>query len=282
MTKNNFEKSNSWKNWIIKKLLTNNSTKEDILNFIANDDQNDEQNELDDNNEKILIKNIMQLNNKSVEDLMVPRSEIVAVDYEHSYSHILNLIKEESHSRMPVFKQNIDNVVGFFHIKDFIKQSHETFELDSILREVLYVAPKSPILDLLRTMRSSKIHIGLVVDGVGGVDGLVTIEDLVEEIVGEIEDEHDAEDNNDHVLKITNNSIIVNSSYRLDDLEEYFKIKITRTEEEEVFTVGGLVYSIINRIPKNNEIIKIDNLLVIKILKSTNRKIDTLEIKKNN
>ncbi len=282
MTKNNFEKSNSWKNWIIKKLLTNNSTKEDILNFIANDGQNDEQNELDDNNEKILIKNIMQLNNKSVEDLMVPRSEIVAVDYEQSYSQILNVIKEESHSRMPVFKQNIDNVVGFFHIKDFIKQSHEKFELESILREVLYVAPKSPILDLLRTMRSSKIHIGLVVDGVGGVDGLVTIEDLVEEIVGEIEDEHDAEDNNDHVLKVTSNSIIVNSSFRLDDLEEYFKIKITRTEEEEVYTVGGLVYSIINRIPKNNEIIKIDNLLVIKILKSTNRKIDTLEIKKNN
>ena len=252
------------------------------MNFIANDGQNDEQNELDDNNEKILIKNIMQLNNKSVEDLMVPRSEIVAVDYEQSYSQILNVIKEESHSRMPVFKQNIDNVVGFFHIKDFIKQSHEKFELESILREVLYVAPKSPILDLLRTMRSSKIHIGLVVDGVGGVDGLVTIEDLVEEIVGEIEDEHDAEDNNDHVLKVTSNSIIVNSSFRLDDLEEYFKIKITRTEEEEVYTVGGLVYSIINRIPKNNEIIKIDNLLVIKILKSTNRKIDTLEIKKNN
>ncbi len=276
---NNTDKSYGWKNWIIKKLLSNDSTKEDILNFIANENSNDLQ-DLNDNNEKNLIKNILQLNEKSVEDLMVPRSEIIAVDYEQSYSEILDVIKKESHSRMPVFKKNIDNVIGFFHIKDFIKTPKQDFNISTILRDVLYVAPKSPILDFLKTMRSSKIHLGLVVDGVGGVDGLVTIEDLVEEIVGEIEDEHDAEDIDDLIHSKSKNSIIVDASYRLEDLENFFKIKISKDNDDEAFTVGGLVYSKINRIPKNNEIIYTEDNLTIKVLKSNNRKIETVEIKK--
>ena len=276
------DKSNSWKNWIIKKLLSNDSNKEDILNFIANEGSNNELEDIDDNNEKNLIKNILKLNQKSVEDLMVPRSEIIAVEDSKSYSEILEIINEESHSRMPVYKTNIDNVIGFFHIKDFIKSPVKNFTLSSIIREVLYVAPKSPILDCLKLMRSSKIHLGLVVDGVGGVDGLVTIEDLVEEIVGEIEDEHDAEDNDDLVLSKSKDSIIVDSSYRIEDLENTFEIKVSRNDDDEIFTVGGLVYSKINRIPKNNETIEINDNLIIKIIKSNNRKIETLEIRKNN
>ena len=275
---NNIDKPNSWKNWIIKKVLTNDSTKEDILNFIANDDNKNEIKDLNDNNEKILIKNILQLNEKSVEDLMVPRSEIIAVDYDQSYTEILDVIKEESHSRMPVYKTNIDNVVGFFHIKDFIKADNKNFEISKILREVLYVAPKSPILDFLKTMRSSRIHIGLVVDGVGGVDGLVTIEDLVEEIVGDIEDEHDAEDKNDLMLHKTKDSIIVNSAYRIEELEKIFKIEILKNQEDEIDTVGGMVYSKINRIPKNNEVIEIDKKIKIKIIKSNDRKIEIVEV----
>ena len=279
---NNTDKTHSWKNWIIKKLLSNDSTKEDILNFIANEENKSDIENLNDNNEKNLIKNILQLNEKSVEDIMIPRSEIIAVNYDQSYGAILDVIKEESHSRMPVYKTNIDNVIGFFHIKDFIKKSNSDFDLSQILREVLYVAPKSPILELLKTMRSSRIHIGLVVDGVGGVDGLVTIEDLVEEIVGDIEDEHDAEDQDDLILEKSKNSITVDSSYRIEDLENFFNIKISRNDEDEIFTVGGLVYSKINRIPKSSEIIQADNNLTIKIIKSNNRKIETVEIRKIN
>ncbi len=282
MSKQNIEKPYNWKNWIIKKLLSNDSTKEEILNFIANEENNSQINDSNDNNEKNLIKNILQLNEKSVEDIMVPRSEIIAVDYEQSYHEILKVIKEESHSRMPVYKKNIDNVVGFFHIKDFIKSIEEDFRIDSTLRDVLYVAPKSPILDLLKTMRSSRIHIGLVVDGVGGVDGLVTIEDLVEEIVGDIEDEHDAEDNDKLIINQTKDTIVVDAAYRIEDLEEFFNINIIKNDEDEIYTVGGLVYSKINKIPKNNEKIQIDDNLIIKIIKSNNRKIETVEIKKSN
>ena len=282
MNKKNFDKSYGWKNWIIKKLLTNESTKEDILNFIANQGSDNDVRDLNDNNEKSLIKNILQLNDKSVEDLMVPRSEIVSLDYDQTYREILDVIKEESHSRMPVYKKNLDNVVGFLHVKDFIKTDEENFDINLILREVLYVAPKSPILDFLETMRSSKIHLGLVVDGVGGVNGLVTIEDLVEEIVGDIEDEHDAEDEEDLILNKSKDSITVNSNYRIEDLENYFNLKIAKIYEDEVSTIGGLVYSTINRIPKNNEVIKINENLVIKILKSNSRKIEIVEIKKIN
>ena len=280
MNKNNFDKSYGWKNWIIKKLLTNESTKEEILNFIANQENDNDVRNLNDNNEKSLIKNILQLNDKSVEDLMVPRSEIVSLDYDQTYLEILDVIKEESHSRMPVYKKNLDNVVGFLHVKDFIKTDEEDFDINLILREVLYVAPKSPILDFLETMRSSKIHLGLVVDGVGGVNGLVTIEDLVEEIVGDIEDEHDAEDEEDLILNKSKDSITVNSNYRIEDLENFFNLKITKTYEDEISTIGGLVYSTINKIPKNNEVIKINENLIIKILKSNSRKIEIVEIKK--
>tara|TARA_B100001057_G_scaffold497225_1_gene600787 strand:+ start:1485 stop:2333 length:849 start_codon:yes stop_codon:yes gene_type:complete len=282
MNKNRSDKSYGWKNWLIKKLLTSESTKEDILNYIANQDSNNEIKDLNDNNEKSLIKNILKLNEKSVDDLMVPRSEIVALNYDKTYLQILDIIKEESHSRMPVYKKNLDNVVGFVHVKDFIKTNQDNFDINLILREVLYVAPKSPILDFLETMRSSKIHLGLVVDGVGGVNGLVTIEDLVEEIVGDIEDEHDAEDEDDLIISKSKDTITVNSNFRVDDLENYFQIKIKRNEDDEVFTIGGLVYSIINRIPKNNEVIKTDDNLIIKIIKSNNRKIETVEVKKNN
>ena len=282
MNTNNTDKTSSWKNWIIKKLLSNDSTKEDILNFIANDENDKNLEDLNDNNEKNLIKNIVNLNEKSVEDLMIPRSEIIALDHDKSYNEILEVIKEEGHSRFPVYKKNIDNVIGFFHIKDFIKSSQDTFQMNEIIRDVLYVAPKSPILDLLKTMRSSRIHIGLVVDGVGGVDGLVTIEDLVEEIVGEIEDEHDAEDDEELVYQKSDNSITVDASYRVEDLEEFFSINIPRNADDETSSVGGLVYEKINRIPKNNEIIDFNDELRIKIVKSNNRKIEIVEVNKNN
>ena len=281
MSQDNYEKLSIWKSWLIRRLLSNDSSKEEILNLIANEDSADDQiSSFDDNNEKSLIKNILQLEDKSVEDVMVPRGEIISVENKLNYSQIFNIIKKESHSRLPVYENNLDNIIGFFHVKDFIKIDKNIFDLNLILRDVLYVAPKSPILELLNRMRLSRIHIALVVDGIGGVDGLVTIEDLVEEIVGEIEDEHDAEDINDEIIKKEENFIEVNASYRIDELERDFEINFEVADEEEIETVGGLVFSKINRIPKSNEEFNIDDIINIKILRANERKILTVHITK--
>jgi CBS domain containing-hemolysin-like protein len=280
MNQDNQVKLSIWKTWLIKKLLNNDSSKEEILNLIANQDNDDELNNPDDNNEKSLIKNILQLENKSVEDVMVPRGEIISIDNKQNYNQIFDIIKEESHSRLPVYDNNLDNTIGFFHVKDFIKINKNEFDLNLILRDVLYTAPKSPILELLKRMRLSRIHIALVVDGVGGVDGLVTIEDLVEEIVGEIEDEHDAEDIDEEIIKKEDNLLIVDAAYRIDELEKDFNINLIVADEEEIETVGGLVFSKINRIPKSNEEFNIDDIINIKILRANERKILTVHITK--
>ena len=280
MNQDNQEKLSIWKTWFIKKLLNNDSSKEEILNLIANEDNEDELNNPDDNNEKSLIKNILQLENKSVEDVMVPRAEIISIDNKQSYNQIFDIIKEESHSRLPVYENNLDNIVGFFHVKDFIKINKNEFDLNLILRDVLYTAPKSPILELLKRMRLSRIHIALVVDGIGGVDGLVTIEDLVEEIVGEIEDEHDAEDIDEEIIRKEDNLLVVDAAYRIDELEKDFNINLTVADEEEIETVGGLVFSKINRIPKSNEEFIIDDIINIKILRANERKILIVHITK--
>ena len=155
MNQDNKEKLSIWKSWLIRKLLNNDSSKEEILNLIANEVSDDDKlNSTDDNNEKNLIKNILQLENTSVEDVMVPRGEIISVDNKKDYNQIFDIIKEESHSRLPVYENNLDNIIGFFHVKDFIKINKNDFSLKTILREVLYVAPKSPILELLKRMRT--------------------------------------------------------------------------------------------------------------------------------
>ena len=279
MSEENQEKLSLWKTWLIKKLLSSDSSKEEILNLIANDDTSEDQvSKFDDNNEKSLIKNILQLESKSVEDVMVPRGEIISVENKQNYKEVFQVIKEESHSRLPVYENNLDNIIGFFHVKDFIKIKESNFDLNLILRDVLYVAPKSPILDLLKRMRLSRIHIALVVDGIGGVDGLVTIEDLVEEIVGEIEDEHDAEDIDEEIIKKEENLLVVSASYSIDELEADFNINLKVADEEEIETVGGLVFSKINRIPNINEEFNIDDVVNIKVLRANERKIITVQI----
>ena len=281
MINDNQEKLSTWKSWLIKKLLNNETSKEDILNLIANrENSNDQLINLDDNNEKSLIKNILQLENKSAEDVMIPRGEIISVDIKQNYNHIFDVIKKESHSRLPVYENNLDNIIGFFHVKDFIKINKDDFNLNLILRDALYTAPKSPVLELLKRMRLSRIHIALVVDGIGGVDGLVTIEDLVEEIVGEIEDEHDADDVDDEIIQKEDNFIVSSASYRIDDLEKDFNINFKVADEEEIETVGGLIFSKINRIPKSNEEFNIDQLVNIKVLRANERKILTVQITK--
>ncbi len=276
----NTEKKSLFKNWLIKRLLSSETTREEALNYIASNNENTNIEDTEENNEKSLIKNILSLDDKSIEDIMVPRAEIVSIEIKQNMKEILSLIENESHSRMPVFENNLDNVLGFLHVKDLIKNKNENnFELKKIIRDILYVAPKSPILDLLKRMRSSRIHIGLVVDEFGGVDGLITIEDLVEEIVGEIEDEHDADDSEETFQKIDDKTILVKSGYKIEDMEKYYDIKI-KIDDEEIDTVGGLLFFLANKVPKNSQVYNYENILEFKVIKASARRIESLQITK--
>ena len=276
----NTEKKSLFKNWLIKRLLSSETTREEALNYIASNNENTNIEDTEENNEKSLIKNILSLDDKSVEDIMVPRAEIVSIEIKQNMKEILSLIENESHSRMPVYENNLDNVLGFLHVKDLIKNNNENhFELKKVIRDILYVAPKSPILDLLKRMRSSRIHIGLVVDEFGGVDGLITIEDLVEEIVGEIEDEHDADDSEETFQKIDDKTILVKSGYKIEDMEKYYDVKI-KIDDEELDTVGGLLFFLANKVPKNSQVYNYENILEFKVIKASARRIESLQITK--
>jgi CBS domain containing-hemolysin-like protein len=148
--------------------------------------------------ERALLTNILKLRGRTVADVMVPRADIVALDIETPFPTLIQKIAEEGHSRLPVFRETLDDVIGVIHIKDVLTiMARQALgegadaDLQGIVREVKIVAPSMRVLDLLVEMRQSRSHLALVVDEFGGIDGLVTIEDLVEEIVGEIEDEHD-------------------------------------------------------------------------------------------
>src|SRR5581483_11015549 len=143
--------------------------------------------------ERLLIGNILKVHERNAADVMVPRVDIVALDVEQPFAEVVKCMVEQGHSRVPVYRETLDDVIGFVHVKDVLAPvaDRRPAKLSRLLRKVLFVAPSLPILDLLVQMRQARTHIALVVDEFGGIDGLVTIEDLIEEIVGEIEDEHD-------------------------------------------------------------------------------------------
>src|SRR6185437_11491794 len=146
-----------------------------------------------DRQERVLIANVLRLRGITADDVMVPRPDIVAMPVDVSLDQALAIIRREEHSRMPVYREQLDDILGMVHIKDVFAYvgRPEAFKLEAILRRPLLVAPQIPVLDLLLQMRQARMHLALVVDEYGGIDGLVTIEDLVEEIVGDISDEHD-------------------------------------------------------------------------------------------
>ena len=146
-----------------------------------------------------MLDKVLTVGALTVSDVMVPRADIIAVDVTIERDELLKLMVEEAHSRMPVYRGNLDDVLGMLHIKDMLASiaAEELLDTRKLLREILFVAPSMRVLDLLLQMRQERIHMALVVDEYGGIDGLTTIEDLVEQIVGEIEDEHDVDEGPD-------------------------------------------------------------------------------------
>ena len=283
--KKTIDKKKGWRLWLVRKLLKDHIDKEEIYSIISHFFENEmsiyssKDKNINDSDENELLKNILKLNDKTVEDVMVPRAEIISISISDSMEKILNTINSETHSRMPVFKNNLDNIMGMIHIKDIIANiDKKNFSLNNIIRDILYVAPSSPVLDLLKRMRKSKIHLGLVVDEHGGVDGLVTIEDLVEEIVGEIEDEHDAEEYEIKIKKINSTTHIFDSSVLLTELERKLDINLDKEIKKEINTVGGLVFYIAGKIPQKGEKFNYKNIIIFEVTEASERRINKIKI----
>jgi magnesium and cobalt transporter len=231
--------------------------------------------------ERFLIGNILKVHERSAGDVMVPRVDILALDIDQPFSEVVKCMVEHGHSRVPVYRESLDDVIGFIHVKDVLAPvaDRRPAKLERLLRKVLYVAPSLPILDLLVQMRQARTHIAMVVDEFGGIDGLVTIEDLIEEIVGEIEDEHDVPET-PTLIERPDGSIIADARIPIDSVEEQHGISLRpEGEEETVDTLGGLVFTLAGRVPKRGEVIAHPDGIEFEILDADPRRIKRLRLR---
>ena len=232
-----------------------------------------------DDEQRVLLENILNLRDRTIADVMVPRADIVAINVDAKLDEIIGLINEEAHSRVPVFQETLDDAIGMVHIKDVLaaQQKGNGFGLRAIIRPVLFVAPSMQVLELLLEMRVKRTHMALVVDEFGGVDGLLTIEDLVEEIVGEIEDEHDQDDEPTWSLR-PDGAMDADARLEIEDFEKVVGDVLSDEEREEMDTLGGLVFSLAGRVPVRGELVRHESGLEIEILDADPRRIKKLRV----
>src|SRR6478736_4535513 len=223
--------------------------------------------------ERAMLLNILRFGKLTVEDVMVPRADIIAVEESITVADLMAVFREAEHSRLPVYRETLDDPRGMIHIRDLMswittaaeKSGEVRLDLGAvdlsstagainITREILYVPPSMPVLDLLLRMQLSRRHLALVVDEYGGTDGLVSIEDLVEEVVGEIEDEHDVAEEA-MIRQDPKLGLIADARTPIEDLARHLGVELaTPEQEEDIDTIGGLVFSLAGRIPARGEL----------------------------
>ncbi len=231
--------------------------------------------------ERLMLMNILKLHRLRVDDVMVPRPDIVAIEVDAPLDKVVEAMHEAFHSRLPIYQDTLDHVLGFVHIKDLLAywEGRTDFNLVDVAHDVLFVPPTMSVLDLLLRMREGRIHMALVVDEFGGTDGLVTIEDLVEEIVGEIEDEHDQveaptiEERPDGVL-------VADGRADIDEFEARVGVDLLPEErDEDIDTLGGFVFSLFGRVPQRGELISHPSGLEFEVLDADPRRVKRLRVR---
>ena len=235
-----------------------------------------------DRQERALIANVLRLRGKSADDVMVPRADIIAMPVDVTLDQALDQIRREGHSRLPVYREQLDEIVGMVHIKDLFAYvgRPDAFNLEALLRLPLMVAPQIPVLDLLLQMRQARMHLALVVDEYGGIDGLLTIEDLVEEIVGDIADEHD-EVEGPMIVERPDGALDLDARLSIEDFETRLGQTLTEDEREaDIDTVGGLVFTLAGRVPARGEVISHASGLEFRILDADARRIRRLRARR--
>ncbi len=232
-----------------------------------------------------------------VDDVMVPRADIVAVDRTSTLTELSSAFKTAGHSRLPVYKETLDDPTGMVHIKDLLPylmldakgRTNKTYPNKKILqyikREVLFVPPSMLAQDLLRRMQGRRIHMAIVVDEYGGTDGLVTIEDLIETIVGDIDDEHDEVESEVQIVTGKGGRTVWEADARIhiDDFETALgRDFATPDEEDDVDTLGGLIFTLAGRVPERGEIIRHDSGLEFEVIDADSRRVKRLRISDSN
>ncbi len=237
-----------------------------------------------DEHERVLLSNVLKQRDATVEHIMVPRTDIVSVRAETSIADVVILLVKEGHSRVPVYRESLDEVIGMVHIKDLasaiLEQSTDGVELnlEKAMRRVIFVAPSTRVLDLLLEMRIKRTHMAMVVDEYGGIDGLVTIEDLVEQIVGEISDEHD-EDEEPELSAQADGTVVADARVTLTDFVERYGQVFSGEECSESDTLGGLVFKLTGRVPSRGELVSHSSGIEFEILDADPRKIKRLRLR---
>ena len=254
---------------LVKELIQDENFKKDIIDLIS---ATSDSSGIAKNEEKKIFNNLLKVHKKIVDDVMVPRGEIIFIDQNIDKENIIKIINKEAHSRMPVVKKDLEHCLGMVHIKDLFKKiNNKSFNIKSLLRDVIYIPSATPVFNLLQKMKKQNIHLAIVMDEFNSVTGLVTIEDLVEEIVGEIEDEHDKDEA--PMFRQKNNNIIMDAAMLVDDFEREFDVNIPDDLKEDVGTIGGIIFNIAGRIPKKKEKFTINKKLSFTIHKVSTRKI---------
>jgi len=230
--------------------------------------------------ERALITNVLDLRDLPVIDVMVPRADINAVDISTPFKDLITMLSETPHSRLPIYEDELDNVIGAVHIKDVVGQfnNHKDFELRKILRNVLIVSPSMRVMDLLLQMRQSRVHLAMVVDECGGIDGLIAINDLIEAVVGEIDDEHISE-SHPQLLERSDGSVIVDARYEIEEFEDKYGMIFDEDDQEDVDTLGGFVNAIAGHLPVRGEIIVYNDGIEFEILEADPRRIQRIRIR---
>ncbi|MBU5335966.1 hemolysin family protein [Intestinibacter bartlettii] len=208
--------------------------------------------------EREIINNVFQFGDMQAKEAMIQRLDMVAIDIEDSYDEIIELFKSEKLSRLPVYHESIDDIVGILNIKDIIFLSDEeidNFNIKDYIREAFFTYEFKKITQLLEEMKKEKTQMAIVVDEYGGTAGLLTIEDLVEVIVGDIDDEYDEEE--EEITKVSDNEYLVEGSTKISDVNEQLGINF---ESEEFDSIGGFIIGYLKRIPEENELIEVENV----------------------
>jgi CBS domain containing-hemolysin-like protein len=224
-----------------------------------------------------MIQSIFEFKDTVVREVMVPRTEMVAVETGVSIQTIIDLTLEHGHSRLPIYKENPDNIVGTLHVKDLLPYWHLPPDLPipaEIIRPASFVPETKKIVHLFRELKMEKVHMAIVLDEYGGTSGMVTMEDIIEEIIGEIEDEYDRQE--PRLKPLENGRIEVDARLEIEEFENYFNLKI---EEKSYETVGGLIIHLLERVPEVGEKIHFQDL-EMSILDADKRRIRRLMVER--